>query len=140
MRAEGNGSLMKRSIVAPRPWQVDYGFVPAIAVSAPDRLLVCSGQSAVDGDGRPIQPGNMRAQITAALDSLEETLASAGFRLANVVRLRWYTTDVDCFLEAADVYVPRLDSSGCRCVTSLLGVTRLTFPESLVEVEATAVD
>jgi enamine deaminase RidA (YjgF/YER057c/UK114 family) len=56
-----------------------------------------------------------------------------------VVRLNYYTTDVDRFFEAHDALVGRLAEAGCQPSSTLLGVTRLAFPELLVEIEATAV-
>jgi enamine deaminase RidA (YjgF/YER057c/UK114 family) len=53
--------------------------------------------------------------------------------------LNYYTTDVDRFFEAYDVVAGRLAEAGCQPSSTLLGVTRLAFPELLVEIEATAV-
>ncbi len=63
----------------------------------------------------------------------------AGFELSDIVRLNYYTTDVDRFFEEYDVLTARLAEFGCRPAATLLGVTRLAFPELLVEIEATAV-
>jgi enamine deaminase RidA (YjgF/YER057c/UK114 family) len=59
--------------------------------------------------------------------------------LANVVRLNYYTTDVDAFFAAAETVSPRLAASGCHPASTLLGVQRLAFPELMLEIEATAV-
>ena len=56
-----------------------------------------------------------------------------------MVRLNYYTTDVDLFLEAYVVVASRLAESGCRPSSTLLGVASLAFPELLAEIEATAV-
>ena len=81
----------------------------------------------------------MRAQVGKALDNLEAVLRQAGLALADVARLNYYTTDVDAFLGAGDVWAARLAAAGCRPASTLLGVARLAFPELLVEIEATAV-
>ena len=93
----------------------------------------------MDAQGHPLHPGDMRAQLTETLDNLETVLAAAGFTLGDVMRLNFYTTDVDRFFEAYDVLVSRLAAAGCRNASTLLGVARLAFPELLVELEATAV-
>jgi len=59
--------------------------------------------------------------------------------LANVVRLNIYVTDVDRFLEAYGIFPKRLTDGGCRPSSTLLGVTRLAYPELLIEIDATAV-
>ncbi len=83
--------------------------------------------------------GDMRAQMALALDNLEAVLREAGLTLADVVRLNYYTTDVDALFGAYDSVMERLAGAGCRPASTLLGVARLAFPELLVEIEATAV-
>lgn len=130
---------MERRIVNPWTWQDDFGFVQANEVSDARRMLVCAGQTSVDADGRAVHAGDMRAQLTQALDNLETVLREAGYTLADVVRLNVYTTDVDGCLAAYQLFAERLAAGGCRPASTLLGVTRLAFPELLVEIEATAV-
>ena len=66
-------------------------------------------------------------------------MREAGVSLSDVVRLNIYTTDVDRFFEAYGAAAGRLAEAGCRPASALLGVTRLAYPELLVEIEATAV-
>jgi enamine deaminase RidA (YjgF/YER057c/UK114 family) len=129
---------MDERIINPWTWQDQFGFVQAHEISGPARVVMCAGQASADADGQPIHAGNMRAQISQALDNLETVLREAGLTLANVVRLNYYTTDVDAFLGASDVLGQRLGATGCRPASTLLGVTRLAFPELMVEIEATA--
>ena len=83
--------------------------------------------------------GDMRSQITLALDNLETLLAAADFSFADIVRLNIFTTDVDQFFANYDAFIVRLAEAGCRHTGSLIGVARLAFPEMMVEIEATAV-
>lgn len=130
---------MDRKIVNPWTWQDEYGFVQANEVGDLKRILFCSGQSSVDAEGNPMHPGDMRAQITLALDNLEKVLSESGFGLADIIRLNIYTTDMDGFFEHYDAFIARVSGGGCRPTGSLLGLPRLAFPELMVEVEATAV-
>ena len=130
---------MARRIVNPWTWQDQFGFVQAHEVSGAQRVLLCAGQTSVDAEGRPAHPGDMRAQVALALDNLEAVLREAGLTLADVVRLNYYTTDVDAFFGASDIVMERLAGADCRPASTLLGVARLAFPELLVEIEATAV-
>jgi enamine deaminase RidA (YjgF/YER057c/UK114 family) len=129
---------MERKIVNPWTWQDQLGFAPANELSGPQRTLICAGQASMDVSGNPVYQGDMRAQITQALDNLETILTEAGFKLADVVRLNYFTTDVDRFFEAYDAVAGRLVVAGCQPASTLLGVTRLANPELLVEIEATA--
>lgn len=130
---------MERRIVNPWAWQDDLGFVQANEVTGSGRTLYCAGQTSMDDEGNPVHPGDMGAQMAKALDNLEAVLKEAGLGLSDVVRLNYYTTDVDRFFEEYGPFVERLSRAGCRPASTLLGVTRLAFPELLVEIEATAV-
>jgi enamine deaminase RidA (YjgF/YER057c/UK114 family) len=81
----------------------------------------------------------MVAQVGQALDNLEAVLRGSGCGLSDVVRLNYYTTDLDAFFAAMEVLVPRLGEAGCRPASTLLEVSRLALPPLLVELEATAV-
>lgn len=130
---------MKQRIINPWKWQDQFGFVQANEISGGRRILYCAGQASVDAEGKPAHERDMRAQIIQALDNLETVLGDAGFSLSNVVRLNYYTTNVEQLFAHWDVAMHRLTQAGCRPGCTLLGVSRLAFPELLVEIEATAV-
>ena len=130
---------LEREIINPWNWQDRFGFVQAHAVRGGERTIYCSGQTSMDADGNPIHDGDMRAQLSQALDNLEALLRASDCELSDVVRLNYYTTDVDGFFATMDVAVARLEEAGCRPATTLLGVSRLALPPLLVELEATAV-
>ena len=130
---------MERRVINPWGWQDEYGFVQANEVSDAQRVLYCAGQVSVDADGNPLHPGDMRAQIAQTLDNLETVLGTAGFEMSDVARLNFYTTDVDRTMEAWSLIKDRLARTGCRQVSTLLGVAGLYHPDILIEIEATAV-
>ena len=90
-------------------------------------------------DGKPLFSQNMSAQIEQALNNLETVLNAAGYSFSDVVRLNYYTTDMDLFLASYEAVVARLTQANCRPASTLLGVERLANPELLIEIEATAV-
>jgi enamine deaminase RidA (YjgF/YER057c/UK114 family) len=121
-------------------WNEQFSFAMGVEASSPQRVLMCAGQIAIDASTMTVlHPGDMRGQISAALDSLESFLGDAGYQLSDVVRLNYYTTDVDEFMGAYDVVSSRLRDGHCQPASTLLGVNRLVFPDTLVEIEATAV-
>ena len=131
---------MESRAVNPWTWQDGFGFSQAVEVSGGQRVLMCAGQTSVDENGSPLHPGDIAAQVTQALDNVEAVLKQAGMTLANVVRLNIYTTDVDAFLAAfAELAERGTAAGGPPPASTLLGVTRLAFPELMVELEATAV-
>jgi 2-iminobutanoate/2-iminopropanoate deaminase len=139
MSRQHNRGFMEQRIINPWKWQEQFGFAQAYEVSGGQRVLYCAGQASVDAEGRPAHVGDMRAQINQALDNLETVLVQAGFGLSNVARLNYYTTNVDQLFANWDAVVSRLAQAGCRPSSTLLGVSRLAFPELLIEIEATAV-
>ncbi|MFJ5730738.1 RidA family protein [Streptomyces paradoxus] len=108
-------------------------------VSGHTRTLYCSGQMAMNGDGKPRHDGDMAAQLALSLDNLEAVLGEAGMSLANLVRLNVYTTDVDLLFPQYGVLASRLGAAGVAPATTMLGVTRLAVPGQMVELEGTAV-
>src|SRR3989337_2019004 len=128
---------MERTEINPHSWTTALGFDQAQLIEGHQRLLVCSGQDAVDADGKPQHPGDMAAQLELALDNREAIVTAADMTLANIVRLNVYTTDVD---EAIN-HFPRINDrfGDSRYATSIFGVTQLPA-QLLIMLEATAVD
>ncbi len=130
---------LSRTPVNPWQWSVAMGFNQAEVVEGATRYLVCSGQTAMSPDGTPQHAGDMAAQVMMALDNVEAVLAGADMTLSHVVRINIYTTDVDGFFACYGSMVERFARAGVRPASTLLGISRLAFPELMVELEATAV-
>ena len=129
---------MKRTAVNPWDWSIKLGYNQAEVIEGAARQVICAGQTAVDSDGAPQHPGDMRAQIGLALDNLEAVLKGAGMDLSNVVKLGIYAIDVDDVLKNFDLLGMRFGPHRVAPPMTLLGVTRLAIPGLLFEIEATA--
>lgn len=129
---------MERHAVNPWPWSKALGYNQGEITSGATRRLDCAGQTAVDGEGRPQHPGDMRAQIALALDNLEAVLAAAEMDLGDVTRLGVYATDVDAALQNFDLMGQRFGAFNAAPPMTLLGVTRLAMPGLLFEIDASA--
>jgi enamine deaminase RidA (YjgF/YER057c/UK114 family) len=127
---------MERKSINPWSWSIKLGFDQAQLIEGHQRLLVCSGQDAVDADGNPQHPDDMAAQLEVALDNLEAVLAAADMTFANVVRLNFYTTDVDELFQLFARVNDRFGNS--RYATSVVGVAHLPAQFDVM-LEATAV-
>jgi len=125
---------MERRAINPWQWSVAFGFNQAELVSDPSQVLVCSGQTAIDGDGHVQHAGDMAGQVRLATENLSAVLAEAGMSLDDVVRITAFTTDVDACIAALGEMGERRPSA-----FTLIGVSRLAYPELLVELEAIAV-
>ena len=130
---------VERTAVNPWTWSVEVGYNQGEIVSGHTRTLYISGQTAMNGDGKPQHDSDMAAQLALSLDNLEAVLGEAGMSLANLVRLNVYTTDVDLLFPHYGVLASRLGVAGVAPTTTMLGVTRLAIPTLMVELEGTAV-
>ena len=131
---------MERTAVNPWDWSLKLGYNQAEVIEGAKRQVICAGQTAVDGEGAPQHPGDMRAQISLALDNLEAVLTEAGMNLGNVTKLGIYATDVDEALKNFDLMGMRFGPHNVAPPMTLLGVTRLAIPGLMFEIEASAAD
>jgi enamine deaminase RidA (YjgF/YER057c/UK114 family) len=128
---------MQRKDVNPWEWSTAFGFSQAVELTGTERLLVCSGQTAIGGDGALPESPDMGVQVRAAFENLRSVLETAGMTPADVIRINYFTTDVDALI---GVLAPlREEFLGANIpAATLLGVSRLAFPEIKVEIEAVA--
>ena len=136
--SSGKAVGMKRTPVDPWPWSLNFGYHQAEIIEGATQQLVCAGQTSVDGEGNPQHDGDMRGQITLALDNLVQVLDAADMDLTNITRLTVYTTDVDEAMQHFDVLGARFGPLGAAPPMTLVGVTRLAIPALMFEIEATA--
>lgn len=132
--------MVEIKAVNPWTWQDQLVFSQAIEVRGEQRTVYCSGQTPVDENGNPMHAGDMAKQIKLALDNLETILSQAGLTLGNVVRMKYYTTDINAFFNTFPEFAPRLIKAGCKPSSTLLAVSGLFHPDIMIEIEATAVD
>jgi enamine deaminase RidA (YjgF/YER057c/UK114 family) len=132
---------MKREPMNPWDWGLQFQMDQAEVVTHLSKTLHFSGQTALKSDPdldlgiSVVAPGDIRAQTQYALECIDEVLEKAGMSRKE---LRFFTTDVDAFLENCDVYASWISEAGIRPPQSLLGVNRLVFPDLKIEIEATA--
>lgn len=128
---------MERTDVNPWDWSLAFGYSQAVQVSGAGRILFCAGQTATGPDGAPPTTTDVGEQLMMAFANLRTVLEAADMTLADIVRWTLYTTDVDAALAG---YGPAIEQLAPNLpAATLIGVTRLAFPELKVEVEATAV-
>ena len=135
---------MNRTSINPSAWGLAFQMDQGEVVEGATRHLRCSGQVDLHEDldapmgVKASAPGDMRRQIEIALTNIDALLREAGMGRENLVLLRFFTTDVDAFLEHYEVYAAWITPAGIRPPQSLLGVQRLALPELMVEIEVEA--
>ena len=130
---------MEKQVHNPPPWLQGFGLNHAVEVTGTTRTLYVSGQTASGPDGSPLHAGDIVAQYKSAWGCLMDALAAAGMDASNLVRLNFYVTDVPTFMESADQIMPIHGEAGAQIVSTLLGVSALYHPDTMIEIEATAV-
>ena len=128
---------MAQEQVNPWEWSKAFGFSQAIKVTEARELLVCSGQTAMGPDGSLPASADMGDQVRVALENVLTVLTAGGMTPADIVKSKIYTTDVDACIGVFGQTVQEVLGSILPAST-LLGVTRLAFPELLIEIEVVA--
>ncbi len=100
------------------------------------RLVFISGQVPRDRDGNTVGVGDMAAQIRQVGENIKAALAAAGATWDDVVKTTTYVTDIDEFFRHPDV---RMEYFGALPASTTIGISRLSHPDFMVEIEAMAV-
>ena len=128
---------MQHEEINPWEWSKAFGFSQAVKLTGAQELLICSGQTAMGPDGSLPASADMGDQVRVALDNVVAVLAAVGMTPADIVKTTIYTTDVDSVIAVIGPEAQRVLGSSLPANT-LVGVTRLAFPELKVEIEVTA--
>jgi len=131
------------------PWEKAYGYCQAVQVK--DNVYI-AGQLSHDKEGNLIAPAkldsksrpadfsNMEAQMRQTYVNAIALLSEFGASLSHVVEETLYVLDVDAaFAVAGKVRKEMYGTEIPACVSNLIGVSRLAFPEQLIEVTFRAV-
>lgn len=111
------------------------GYTHAVVVPSGSRLVVISGQVALDSMGQVVGTGNMTAQATQVFENLKRALAGVGATFNDVVKLNTYVTNMgqsQALRAVRDKYV----NPDAPPASTLVEVRRLFRSEFVVEVEA----
>jgi enamine deaminase RidA (YjgF/YER057c/UK114 family) len=129
------------------PWEDGYGYVQA--VQRGDTIYL-SGQLAhegselvapapVDENGKVTDFSNMGEQMRKTYANAQELLGRFGASLDNVVEEVVYVLDIDVALAVAGpVRKAAYGREDPQVASTLVGITRLAFPEQLVEIKFVA--
>ncbi len=111
-------------------------YAPVVTVRGGTTIYV-SGLVSRDKQGNVNGKGDMAAQIRQVGENLRLSLEAAGATLKDLVRTCTYVTDIDEFFKHVEVRAKYFGEA--LPTSSTIGVSRLSHPDFMVEVEAFAV-
>jgi enamine deaminase RidA (YjgF/YER057c/UK114 family) len=129
---------MERREIDPRYFGEQFGYNRAVAIDQPRRWLMVGGHEARADDGSIAAPQDMAGQLEITVQRLDETLQKSGFGLSDVVQIRIFTVDLAAMKNNYSVLLDLLARANCRPTSLLAGVSALSDPDMLVEIEAIA--
>jgi enamine deaminase RidA (YjgF/YER057c/UK114 family) len=131
---------MEKKHINPPELFVHPSYTRVITVSGPSKLIFIAGQTPSDERYRPVEIGNMRGQYLRVMESLTIQLNAAGATWDDVVYRRIFVLDMDAFInvqtDPAMTYPWHPDRPP---PSTLVGVTRLSQPDFLIEIDLMAV-
>ena len=131
---------MEKELINPDGVYKHPAFTRIVSVKSPMKLLFIAGQTPSDENYQCVAPGDYRGQYLKVMENLDIQLKAAGASWDDVVYRRIFVLDVDEYLEvASDPATPKYGDPDRPPPSTLVGVTRLSDPEFLIEIDLTAI-
>jgi enamine deaminase RidA (YjgF/YER057c/UK114 family) len=122
---------MVKRISSGSPFETRIGYSRAVVDGS---MVYVSGTTGYDY-ARMVMPDDVAAQTRNALSTIEKALHDAGSSLKDVVRVRYYLTDMADYDEIVEVLGAAF--ADIRPAATMV-VCGLTMPEMKIEIEVTA--
>lgn len=111
-----------------------------ITVSGPSKMIYIAGQTASDENYKPMCVGDMRGQYLRVMEALTIQLTAGGATWDDVVFRRLFVLDMDAFINIqTDPSMTFPWHPDRPPPSTLIGVTRLSHPDFLIEIDLMAV-
>jgi enamine deaminase RidA (YjgF/YER057c/UK114 family) len=119
------------------PHQEGKVYAQVVKASDTRARIHVAGTMSFDQDQNMVGEGDMRLQVRTILENIRRSLAAVGATPRDVVRVKTYVTNMDAFLREGSQEYAAFFADGLPAST-LVGVTALTDPRCMVEIEAYA--
>ena len=131
---------MERKHLNPPELYKHPAYTRVITITGPSKLIFIAGQTPSDEKYRPVGIGDMRAQYLRVMEALTIQLRAAGADWDDVVYRRLFVLDMDAFLKVqTDPTMTYPWHPDRPPPSTLVGVTRLSHPDFLIEIDLMAV-
>lgn len=138
---------MNRQAVNPENnWSSNFHYNQGEIIEGIQRTLYLAGQISAESDSSsPIGvsvtfKGDQRKQMISILEKIDHLIEKAGMLRKNIVQIRFYTVDIQGFLQNYDVYAKWIQDAGIKPANSLIGIKELALPEAMLEIEVVAAE
>ena len=131
---------MEKAFINPPELYKHPSYSRVITVKGPCKLIFIAGQTPSDDKYQPVAVGDYRTQYITVLNNLSLLLKEAGATWDDVVYKRIFVVDVEKYHAAvSDPSSPRPWHPERPPCSTLVGVTRLSNPDYLIEIGLMAV-
>jgi len=117
------------------PWEKDFHYSQGVKVGD---TIYLSGQINHDADGNLVGIDDLEAQVRQAYANVATVLAAYDASLANVVDDVMFVTDIDAAMTIVPGVRRDVFAGTTPCTLTMVQVSKLSFPETLVEIKCTA--
>jgi enamine deaminase RidA (YjgF/YER057c/UK114 family) len=125
--------LKRENFSSGAPFEDKAGYSRAVKVG---NMVFVGGTTSTNSKGEVEGTGDAYLQTKIILQKLEDVLKRAGAKMSNVVRVRFYVTDIGRGQEYIKAYSEWFKN--IRPVITMAEVKALARPDHLVEIEADA--
>ncbi len=115
-------------------------YTRVVTVTGPSKLIFIAGQTPSDEAYKPVAVGDIRGQYLRVMEALTIQLQAAGATWDDVVFRRLFVLDMDAFIKVQTDPTMTFPWHPDRPPPStLVGVTCLSHPDFLIEIDVLAV-
>ena len=130
---------MERQHINPPELFKHPSYTRVITVTGPSKLVFIAGQTATDETYKPVAVGDLRGQYERVMEGLTIQLRAAGATWNDVVFRRIFVLDMDAFINLQTDPTTTYPWYPDPPPSTLVGVTRLSHPDFLIEIDLLAV-
>ena len=136
--------MVRRAINPENNWAKEFQFHQGEIIEETQRLFYISGQISAESDSTSpmgvsiIGKGNQKEQLIIVLKKIDTLLEKAEMSRKNLIQIRFYTVDIQNFMENYNIYASWIQEAGIKPTNSVIGVTGIAHPDAMIEIEAVA--
>jgi enamine deaminase RidA (YjgF/YER057c/UK114 family) len=131
---------MEKKVINPPELYNHPGYSRVVTVKGPCKFIFVAGMTPSGDNYEPVAVGDYRKQYERVIEGLTIQLKAAGATWDDVVVRRVFTLDVDKLKAATrEIGANRADRTEAPATSTMIGVTRLSHPDFLIEMDLIAV-